>query len=321
MSAFASGAASSFSDLLTALTTFCTAQGFTVVNGATAGDKIIHKGSLIARFRPAARYLYAVPGTGVSGNTVTGELVNGSTPTGPMIADPERVRITWPINYDFYFFDNPDELYIVVNYNGGMYQNMQFGMSDVAGLGGTGMWCSGSWNSNSNHLDWTYGRLHADAYQGFSVSTYAGLSGGMFSANGNGGGSADFIHNALEGVTGWSGKTETHTAAGGLYSPAYIYGSVINSIPSQLNEVQALLPILLVLTRGNYVGSIAAVLRNARSTRIDNVTPGQVIAYGSESWKFYPYYAKNMTQRDGVNWATGADHSGTHGFAIRYIGP
>lgn len=45
------------------------------------------------------------------------------------------------------------------------------------------------------------------------------------------------------------------------------------------------------------------------------------MTYGTDRWKIYPFHRKNAAVRNGVSWSTGADHSGTFAYAIRYTGP
>jgi len=58
-------------------------------------------------------------------------------------------------------------------------------------------------------------------------------------------------------------------------------------------------------------------LQNARTLRVDNYDPGQIITLGDDQWRIYPFYRKNADQRDGTT-SSGGDHSGTMGWAIRY---
>ena len=93
---------------------------------------------------------------------------------------------------------------------------------------------------------------------------------------------------------------------------------LLYALPSMFNESETMLPGYACMYRTDGTQTIVAVMRHMRFLRIDNVTPGDLITYGSEQWRAYPLYAKNIAARDGVGWSVGADHSGTFGVALRF---
>lgn len=88
--------------------------------------------------------------------------------------------------------------------------------------------------------------------------------------------------------------------------------------PSVWNSEAVLLPIKAFIGRPSAKTSLGADMEFARRLRIDNLTPGDILVLGSDKWKIYPWYRKDVANRNGGIYA---NHSGTFGWAIRYQGP
>jgi hypothetical protein len=96
--------------------------------------------------------------------------------------------------------------------------------------------------------------------------------------------------------------------------------SFFYSLPNDFNGGNVLIPIRALIGRSSNTCSIAAQMKNARYVRLDNLNSGDIITFGTDQWKVYPWHRRNATVRNGVQWATGATHTGTCGFAFRYTG-
>ncbi len=304
--AYITGTAASFADLQTALQNACTANGWTLSSG------ILSKNGCFFKLSNASNYLRIDGGTGQSGSTLT-----GSPAYGQMIGSITGYVVNFPINYEIHLFENPDEVYCVINYNSDFYQQISFGKSDVPGIGGTGAWFIGSYRSDVSLTN----ALNRLVYMSASPSTcgttpYSGLACGLFfcqSAAGSGG----YVHCGLDSV-GWKQEGST-TAGSGLYGISYAAG-LLTAMPNLSNNANVLVPIKAIQYRNDNGRTIVLNLRNSRYMRIDNVVPGEIITFGAEQWKCYPAYRKDATVRDGVGYPTGAQHSGTWGYAIKYTG-
>lgn len=312
---YSSGSASSFADVLTALNTFLLANGWASA-AATGGGRIFTKGTTVARVRsddtPGAETLFLVGATGSSGGNLT-----APAPNEVCMRSAAPVLIVFPVTYEFYVDDTPDEVYAIISYGGNKYQHLHFGKSDIPGIGGTGMWFSGSQRDDNND-----NRVYMQLNFQYAQTGIGGQALGYFIDQTNAK-PANFVHCALEGSAAWragaAGSYSPGTAAGYLIGQDHLAG-LLQALPSWYNESEVLLPIYAALLRTDGTRTIVAVMRHARFLRIDNVTPGDLITYGSEQWKAYPLYAKNLVERNGVPWFTGADHSGSWGVAIRYPG-
>ena len=306
--AYITGTAASFSDLQTAIQNACVANGWTLSSG------ILSKNGCFFKFSNASNYLRLDGGTGQSGSTL-----NGSPSYGVMMGSITGYTISFPVTYEIHIFANPDEVYCVINYNSDFYQQLSFGKSDIPGIGGTGAWLTGSFRSDVS-LTTASSRL---VYFGANISScgvqpYNGLGIGLFSTFGFGySHPSSFIHQGLDAV-GWLSESD-YLPGQGCYGIAYAAG-ILTAMPNLSNNANVLIPVKAIAYRNSNGITIVLNLRNARYMRIDNVVPGEIITFGAEQWKCYPFYRKDSTVRDGVTYSTGAQHSGTWGYAIKYTG-
>lgn len=305
---YTSGNAASFAAIQSAIETFLAANGWTLSSG------ILSRGALFFRLVADANELRLHAGTGQAGAALTGECA-----AAVKMMSFTNAPITWPVAYEIHAFANPDEVYIEVQYNIDRHQRLNFGQSSVPGIGGTGAWFTGSFRSTVVRTSaqcrvylenggGTGNDVGAQTFDGFGLGFwFAGLQGSQQSS---------FVHCGLEG-TGW--KTGYVGNAGDLLGPRH-QAALLYALPSAANQNTPLLTIEAVLARASQGQTIVVALENARYCRLDNVQTS-TLNYGEDTWKFYPMHARSNEQRDGVKWATGAQHSGTFGVAIRYTGP
>lgn len=319
--AFYSGTASSYTDLLNALTAACTANGYTFTSG------ILSKGSLYVRpYVSTTTVASAGPGLTLQGGTgvSAGALVNpspcqsriGSFGVGTlMVPDP-----TFPLDYNIFIFSNPDEVYLIIKYQLNRFMHLAFGMSSVAGAS---VWISGT-------VGLRYFAGGSPNITGITISPTSGGPSNNFSYPHACGfmWQTERVSNVLEAAVesiylefdslGWTAgytkSTPGHTCA--VYS-AY---PLISRSPSAWSSTAVLIPIYITALRASTTRSIVADIRNARYVRIDNYEPEQILTLGAEKWKIFPFHKKDSSagNRDGGSLA---DHSGTFGWALRYDGP
>lgn len=316
---YTSGSASSFSDLQTALENFLVASGGWTAAAGTGVNRIWTKGDLVVRSYYDADAFYCRGATGVAGTATTGD-----APLAVKMGSPAGGLIAFPVDYEIFWNDTPEEVYAVIAYGGNKYQHINFGESDIPGIGGTGQWITGTYKGDADLSSAFYSpKVFMGGYKDDSgggsvqVTAYAGASCGFFMHAASPAYGSSFIHTGLEGADAWR---DTGNEAVGTLTYARAVGDLLMALPSQFNEAEVLLPIYSILRRTDDVWTITSAMRHARVLRIDNVTPGDIITYGGDQWKVYPWFAKNSAERNGVAWATGAPHSGTFGVAIRYPG-
>ncbi|MDN6856982.1 hypothetical protein QO207_10320 [Pseudomonas sp. CAN2814] len=319
--AFYTGAANSFADLRTALFSACVAQGWTLT------DDVLSKGAAFVKCSISSADT-AAQGIGLilQGATgyASGALVSPA-PVTPRLGAPSRdtTLASWPMEYSIHVFDSPAEVYLVARYNLDYYLWLAFGVSDVAGLGGSGLWTSaisrlkrGPQGGGLNISPITGGGQGSDhTNPGFGAS-----SGALFwNTDGyiDAGSQQDAICSNLDGVL-WPYRTLNNARSLNSFQAVEASYPLITRSPSAWNSEAILLPIQGYVFRASNKCSLVVDLRNARYVRVDNYEPGQIITLGSDRWRVYPFYRKNTAARNG---GTGLDHSGTFGWAIRYDGP
>lgn len=252
--------------------------------------------------------LMLTAGTGIDGMGLT-----GIAPSGVKLGNPSTATINYPGTYDLYIFTDPDEVYLVINYNADRYQIMAFGKSDVEQVGGIGAWFTASFQGSAPMGNVLPIYLNTSDT---SIGTWGGtFTLGMFLETTNSSNTASYIHTALD-TTGW--KSTGGSADGSIVGAADQVAGLLHALPSQFNQNTILLPLNITQRRLSQGQTIAASMKNARLCRIDNHLPGEIVDFGGEQWKVYPWHRKNADVRNGVAWNTGSQYSGTFGYAIRY---
>lgn len=312
--AYITGTAATFADVKTAVENACTANGWTLSSG------ILSKNACFIKLVATAGELSIAGGTGQSGSSLTG------VPDGPYkeakMVSPNVDPISFPVNYEIHLFTDPDEVYCVINYNSDFYQQLSFGKSNIPGIGGTGCWFTGCFGASATASNTTSYRqktfLNAsETSLGFGGYVAKANMCGLFADNGPSV-TTSFIHCGLDSVE-WLDAYSITNSAGSRQGPEYC-ASLINALPNLSNQATILLPIKCVKPRTSSGRTIVASLNNARYTRIDNIVPGEIITFGADQWKIYPFLRKDATVRNGIGWPSGATHSGTFGYAIKYTG-
>lgn len=308
---FINGTATSFTDLRDSLI-----SGL-VANGWSSSGPVVWKGSSYFELTVSATYLQIYGGTGQSGG-----VISGKSPYGARLGGSFMI---FPVNYDIHVFANPDEAYLVVNYSTTYYQQISFGTSSIEGAG-YGPWFTGPSNTaygpgptNGMNIETAFTRIY-----GYSYISVSPMSFGLFNAAILGGEvGSSFVYTNANGTLGWygfgSGATSSRLHSHG--APSIVAG-LLNCSPGAFNSGTILLPIKATLDMGSNGKAVVACPTNARYCRIDNLTPGDIINFGSDEWKIYPWLSKNEVSRNGASAGTSPppNHSGTFGFAVKYQG-
>ncbi|KVW96177.1 hypothetical protein [Thiobacillus denitrificans] len=217
-------------------------------------------------------------------------------------------EISFPCNYEVFGF--AQELYMVANYDVDAYQWMAFGKSTVPGLIGQGGWCAAtigvfgiSSAADAIEIAQTGGGSYSTTAAAFWKTQYGGY---IISNNA-------WVNSGLD-AHGWTYNGSILDFPIGILHST----TLITLQPSVWNSESVLLPLRCFKARPSYKSSLIADLANARHFRIDNFTPGDILIIGSDKWKVFPWYRKNVTARNGGNYI---NHTGTFGWAIRYQGP
>lgn len=305
--AYYSGTASSLADLRTALLTHAQTDGWVLT-----GD-VLSKAGVYFQIQVNATNVTCL---GCESNAVANP-APGVVSIGRIFVRTGYTtrEISFPCNYEVFGFSQ--ELYLVANYDVDSYQWMAFGKSTVPGLPGQGGWCGATLGELPPVTYYaTDAIIIATDMSGNNDSTTAAL---FFFQGGDGGVYAHqrncWINSGLD-AQGWFYDSTVDSFGIGI-KPLL---PLLSMQPSTWNSESVLLPLRSYRVRPAYKSSLTVDLENARHFRIDNHAPGDILTLGADKWKAFPWYRKNIIQRNGSN-NVRINHSGTFGWAIRYEGP
>lgn len=299
------GTANSYADLLTALNTACTDNGYTLTGN------VLSKGTFFLEAKVVGSTLQIQGGTGQTGGVLTGRsnmqpsligitVVNKVPPNSSGVNTPHPV--VFPVTYDIHINTAPDEVYLFINYEINLYQYLAFGQSDMPGLGGTGNWYYGSAGINTSGSSWD-----------MRIIGGGGATGGYFNPG---------LFDALQGYGAGVGGIDHSMDAANQWGPYWSYPDrwqTQGNSPNAWNGESVLAPIIVYTSRASDLRSPVLQTGHSRWVMIDNLTDGQIITLGSDKWKIYPLWKRGERLMNNVN---NSNNSGTatYGHAIRYNG-
>lgn len=311
------GTASSHADLKSAIENACVNDlGWSLNNDVLSKNGVYIK--LEAEVRNAYNELTLRAGTGQSGSSLT-----GASPMKASWHDSVGLVTPWPVTYHIHGFteiaDGADEVYAVINYNVDIYALLAFGRSTIADAGGSGAWQCGSGSVNP-----ALNRADAHLFYGSSTS-YSSIVGrrgttepgygppfwGQDAGSTYAGRSGGYVHCAPDGIAYWNECVD---------SISRVLAPLLHAAPPTLNSANLLFPVKAIVKRSDNRLAIVQQHRFARYLRMDMLQPGEVIEYGLDKWKCYPWYRLNKQERE-MSGYTNPTHSGTYGFALAYVDP
>ncbi|MEO1819268.1 hypothetical protein [Pseudomonas sp.] len=322
--AYVNGSAASWGDLLSALVSACTDEGW------AWNDGILSKGTAFVKLWVRSPETLS-EGEGILLQGGTGQaaaVLTDPSPQMPRLGCPSRLlnQVVWPVDYYVHIHSDPDEVYFVVRYSVDYYLWCAFGVSTLD-LPGSGLWLSAISRRlrGPNNAGIRISALGGGGTRGTDDTSDSQTSAGLlWNGNGSGSGgsqSADSQNNAV--CTGFDGNlwpwpsanSNSHSLINTIHANVPLSPLLVRSVG--WNQQAALLPIQPVLVRAESKVSKVADLAHARYVRVDNLEAGQIIAMGGEQWRVYPFYRRVP----GVTSVTNEAHTGAFGMAIRYDGP
>lgn len=309
--AYYNGTVNSLHELLTSLSTALTANGWEQVgNLFSKGEcQVLLNVADISKLSMYQQWVLQVIGHDGNSSALFGHCLGDMAvvySSGQYIAQ----GLSFPAEYHLFLHDNPDEVYCIVNYNVDYYQWIAFGKS-VMSLEGSGVWCGGTFGAPA---EGSYSHL----YRWPMIA---------ISASGGGGGNADLTSAGLFWTTSYLGSDAKPSSgsinwASGTWRfdcrSCTAISQLLAAQPSPWNDEAMLISIKPIVTVTENKVLQVAEIQHARYLRIDNYEPKDVIVLGTERWMVFPFYRKNVAERNGGG---DIDHTGTFGWAIRYDGP
>lgn len=348
--AYETGGSSSVGDLLDKIRVFALAQGWAVEHFAARTDTqgnvtdgsvpnatqpsngapvpgqslLIEKGGLRFAFHTDTR-TNAIAGSDVGPHLVTqirdGAYSAGQTSTGQTGSSAGAVtnKLAGPFQA-YHLFGGANYLHVVVEIVPGEFRHFGVGTLNKAGAVTSGQYAFGtSWSQNSSN--------------GYRSNAYSSQHGMPFDDSGGGFGSGaagqyvTHVRADTDGATpryayldGYSGVVSTdakRNGYGGFIRTAFrtagppLGVGLIDAGPSTLTGRTVLVPLVVGVARPSGFFSLVGAAPDMRSIRIDNLSAGDVVTLGPDSWRVFPISRKN-----GV---AGQDNSANLGLAYRVV--
>lgn len=309
--AYYSGQASSYQDLHNVLVNACVEQGW------------IYKDSILSKSETFVKLTISLDGNtnqgpgiilqGGSGRNST-ELMNPSREIrlGPDAGVRPLFSFVFPLNFQLFIFTEPNEVFLIVNYEIDKFSYLAFGCSSISSEYQT-------WIESSVAVKFSTGVSSSDPIS-ITPTTGGYASGNRVDAYPNGffWQTTDYqggIHCALYSrVDGWIYPLTNYPTLSAIQAVS----NLIERSPSKWSSEAILVPIIVITNKSSNKCAIATIIQNARYIRVDNLEPNQIINLGHEKWKVFPFFRKNSVSPNGGN---NINHTGTFGWAIRYDGP
>lgn len=308
---YATGSANNFTDVLNALLTLATANGWTWDNVAL----VLSKGNVYAKLTVNGVNPDFMRVQGAEG-LVGGVLTNPTSMTPQMHATCLN-PIVWPVTYHILIGDAPETVAIFINH-ATYWQWMLFGQGINFGVPGLATYYSATFHPNgqSSTSRVTLDRNGSQSTNGFNMALP------FFHYN-----TATFMigndrQNCVANINfegcRWANESLFNNQPVRAIQPVDI---LMQAQPNTWNGEAVLLPFRVMGARPSGLYSYLFELGHIRILRNTNYNDGDVITLGPDKWKVFPGRQKNTTFPDVGSAANWADHSGTWAMAIRYDGP
>lgn len=349
---FVTGTAISMADLMTALRTACTANGWTLSGNVLSKGGCYVQTRILACPAPSTRpsigtrdYMMVRAGNGIDGSNNLTDPAGNEPCIGPFTntgnsSSLEYIDWAFPATYRIHVNTNPDEVWMAVRYNNVFYQHIGFGKTPGVGNPGTGNWHFATMPNlaaTSNNETYKYqnkvnsgaGPFGVGSFQNGNVCPQPFWIGGRVNGAGSetaGPGLVNYSYHGMRGDTGaasWSasgnGFNVVYTAPGAGTSCQPTIVPLLERQPNAWNNEAILLPLQLLIRRPSNKTSIQAEFKHLRTLRMDFLDPEHIIDLAPDKWCVYPCLQKNTSLPGGG--LTQLMHSGCFAIAVRYDGP
>lgn len=308
--AYRTGSVNSYEELRGVLISACTAAGWSLQDG------ILVKGAAFVRPYVSIGNNYKGAGLSLEGGSGRngGAITGSSDKFRPRLGSPGKRMPppNWPCVYHIFCHNAPDEVYVIIRHDVNAYYWFAFGVSQIPGIDGTGLWMVATTAEIYANFDGG-GTVYMDEESGnpdsYSVSGY--VSGPWWADNAAGIGRVTAA--IMLGTWVPSGRLIS-----GMANAIEPLVPLVKHSPSAWNAESVLLPIRVHQGVAEDKNRVVLEHAHARFLRLNNLEPEQILTIGTERWKAFPFYRKNTIS---PNDAKNKDHSGTFGWAIRYDGP
>lgn len=320
--------ANDFAAIAASIRGLCAAHGFT----SHAGN-IMQKGTLFVTVGAVGQSVRIYGGAGMSGAALT----DASSTYVQIMAVTHGANPSFPVTCHVHINDNPDEVFIAVNYNGAYWQWLAFGQSNMASvLPGSGNWIAGTFGQDA-----VASAAFLCGHWGAAMSGFGGIAGGptgrrtgagMFNMISGGARSVNSrIHTGYNAAVnvGWSSIADSNTVENECNAIMY-QEPLLTATPNMWNQQTVLVPVVVTSRAPDQKWRVVARMQHIRYCRNDFHPDGDIIDFAGDQWKVYPFFRRNIDARSangGPVWSrhynppvsnVAVEHTGTFAHAIRY---
>lgn len=314
---YATGAATSISNLLSAIESFAVAEGWTVdggkanrSDGAARGECVnIGKGDVRGAFFSALsadgglNAGFEVPfGFGLGTYTYpswSGGAGNMAQAAAGARTITNNLGTTGVVAH--HLFGGPHHLHVVIEVASGLFKHVGIGRVDRFGAVTTGVYNFGvRWYNQAGVIDVPEDNRHALAFDHNSGHSRLGPA-TILRADSDAVSPRYFDANAFGSTNILACGWRTSGRSAGLLNLPLGLGV------STLTGRAVLLPFMMSVQRSGGLFSPVGLIPDVRAVRIDNMNPGALLTLGADQWRVFPVIRKNG--------AAGQENSGTFGYA------
>ena len=322
--AYQTGSATDATDLMSKLSTFAQANGFTedYYNGTNKFLSLSRPAlNLYVSFQWNANYIALYQALGYSGGSAetpwlqVNDSGNGSDNFGTY---PDRGRQVTEIGagpftaYHFFAHDNPYNVYVVLEFSPGLYRHFGFGFISKTGIWTGGAWCAGHlWNKGGSV---PYGAFSSPDHSGHSVlmdtltsqnapyfGTYNTNAGGTLHVQGLPGMSAaskwgQSMNNGVLDVdfsNDRAGNPRVRILGGCRGGPAMVqFGRYL---PNLSNGFIPIIPMEIFYCRGESAANgwyFLGMMHNVGHIHLQGIDPATELTVGADTWIAFPMVRK-----------------------------
>lgn len=330
---YETGSASGVVDLITKLEAFLASNGWTTDSFATEGSgKRLHAhlGSVYVNMRA---YVAETPSTDIlrPGGVVgacTSLAMNIGTATGatdwfaqtgvPQTSTPKYLTagingVTGAIpNYHFFAHNSGANILAVIEYASGYFQFLGFGTLSKYGAYTGGTYFFGSRSGVSDQIA-TFRVPGVGFFSQYDPSSDVSVEH-----------TPSFVSLTVDAETGWHWSDSY--PLGRDATMRYIrdnqarFQTTVGIQPNSLNDLAVMMPTVVYVERNTARGSSSTLspigeLPHVHRIVVTHLTPGQQITLGSDDYRVFPFFHKNVAEA--LPSITSGGHSSTWGFAVR----
>lgn len=316
--AFETGGSSGVVDLLDKVRVFALGLGWSVdfsgspATGVTAVNVLaLSKDGVCVMF---------LADTAAGGGTDPGHYFGAMTYPGPFVSATDKrnqagaTPITWANKMPgpfqaYYLFGTGTYLHLVVEAQPGSFRHIGAGVIAKAGVVNSGAYAfGGRWYYDANYVNSIASGYHSIPWD--SSRSQNGWIGTVVRADKDGGGPANCSIVDASSQTGallggWAGFVNSGDHAGPVVH------SLMRQGPSSLTGRSPLIPAPVAVFRPSGFVSLVGAAPDVRFVRIDNLTPGEAVTLGADTWRVFPIVRKNGL--------VGQENSGVFGYAYRVV--